>query len=64
MRAWLACSEGHGFVSLTGTVGRGSQARAPGQLDSRPCPQHVESGLQHVMRLKSRAGTDGSPVSS
>ena len=64
MRAWLACLEGHGFASLTGTVGGESQACAPGQLKSRPCPQHVESGFQHVMRLKSWAGTEGSPVSS
>jgi len=64
VRAWLACSEGHGFVSLTGAVGCGSQASAPGQLDSRTCPQHVNSGFQHVTRLKSRAGTEGSPVSS
>jgi len=34
------------------------------EFDSRPCPQHVESGFQHVNEIKSRAGTEGSPVSS
>ena len=31
---------------------------------SRPCPQHVKSGFQHVNEIKSRAGIEGSPVSS
>jgi len=44
--------------ALASTVGRDSSfAHAPGQVgigrefDSHPCPQHVESGFQHVMRL-------------
>jgi len=45
------------------------QCSGPGWLTRRRgfssrCCRHVESGFLHAMRLNSRAGTEGSPVSS
>ena len=52
MLSELRCSEPGWLAS---SAGRG--------FASRPC-RHVKSGFLHAMRLNSRAGTDGLPVSS
>ena len=52
MLSELQCSE-PGWLASSAGHGFASHPR-----------QHVKSGFLHAMRLNSRAGTDGSPVSS
>ena len=44
--------EGHGFISLTGMVRRGGQARAPGQFSKAPVPPACRVRLSACKEIK------------